>query len=334
MSENTMDTLPKVSICIPTYNQAEFLPQALESALNQTFKDIEIVVSVNHCTDDTEDILKKYSNLRLKIVRPTRFLKMAENWSFCVSHSSGEYFNLLSSDDILLPEFAAEQVNLLDQHPNVAFTHCACERIDKKGQVIGKEKSIHPGFYRSGERELKRYIYGPRCVFVSAMIRRTAYDQVGGFRSLKIIGDWDLWLRLLQVGAVIYNQHILAQYRSWLDTDGMRSNYQRLLVHAKEVLALYKEQESVILKKYPDLKKDFIKAKNKQARSFVYGLASISDSALQKQVKDVLLELSRDWRVRLMLSSLNLGLGPALLAWKKFKLSLRQNIKALLYPKS
>lgn len=333
MSKKIRYTSPKISICIPTYNQVEFLPQALESALNQTFKDIEIVVSVNHCTDDTNDILKKYSGPRLKIVRPDRFLKMAENWSFCVSHSSGEYFNLLSSDDILFPEFAAEQVTLLDQHPNVAFTHCACELINEKGQVIGKEKSIYPSFNRRGEQELKRYIYGPRCVLVGTLIRRKAYNQVGGFHSWGIIGDWDLWLRLLQVGDVVYNQHILAQYRSWIDAKGMRYNYQRLLVHVKEVLALYQEYEPVILKKYPDLKKNLIRAKDKQALSFVYGLASISNSALRQQVKDVLLELSRSWRVRLMINSLNLGLGPALLAWKKFKLNLRQHVKAVLYHK-
>lgn len=325
--------LPKISICIPTYNQAQYLRESVKSALSQTFEDIEVVVSVNHCTDNTEDVLDEFSDPRLCVVKPDRFLPMFDNFSFCISHSRGRYLSFLCSDDILLPDFAESQGRILDRYPNVVFVHSAAELIGKDGQVIGLEKSIHQSFVRKGSEELKRYIYGPKCVGDSVLMRRSAYDAVGGFRRWKIVGDWDLWLRLLQIGDVAYNQQILLQYRHWLDADGTRSHYQRLLVHVKEVLALYQEYEPAILKKYPDLKKDFIRAKDKQARSFVYGLASVSDSALQQQVKDVLLELSRSWRVLLMLNSLNFGLGPALLVWKKFKLNLRQHVKAILYPK-
>ncbi len=332
MSDKIDHSQPKVSICIPTYNQAEYLPQAIESALSQTLADIEIVVSVNHCTDHTEQVLRKYHDKRLCIVRPKRFLSMSENWHFCITQSQGRYINVLSSDDVLLPDFASEQSGLLDHHPNAVFAHCACELIDDSGSIIGKEKSIHPSFIRNGAEELKRYIYGPRCVFVSALIRRTAYDKVGGFRSWKIIGDWDLWLRLLQIGDVAYNQHVLAQYRHWSDENGSRSSEQRLLIHVNEVLALYEKHEPVILKKYPYLKRDFIKARDIQARSFIYGLAAIDNPALQQQVKDVILKLSDSWRVRLMLYSLNLGSGPALLLLKDLKLRLRQRVKAVLYP--
>jgi len=326
-----MSTSPKVSICIPTYNQVEFLPQALESALNQTFKDVEIVVSVNHCTDNTEDILKKYNDPRLKIIRPSRFLRMAENWHFCVSHSSGEYFNLLSSDDVLLPEFAAEQVSILDQYPNVAFAHSACDLINKKGQVIGKEKSIHSSFNRGGEEELKRYIYGPRCVLVSTLIRRNVYNQVGGFRSWKFIGDWELWLRLLQVGDVAYNQHVLAQYRSQINVEGERN--QKFLDQVRETVALYRKHESIILKKHPKWKYYFRQAKHGKAKSLIYGLALVNNSTLQQEIETAIRKLSNDWHVRMMLFGLRLGLGPVLLLWKRLRLNIRQHVKNILYPK-
>jgi len=64
-----------------------------------------------------------------------------------------------------------------------------------------------------------------------------------------------------------------------------------------------------------------------------YDRKTFSDYALQQQVKDVLFESSISWRVRLMLNSLNLGLGSALLTWKKFKINFRQHVKAVLYPK-
>ena len=331
MSKKTRYISPKVSICIPTYNQAEFLSQALESALNQSFKNIEVVISVNYCTDNTEKILKNYNDPRLKIVQPDRFLKMAENWRFCVSQSSGEYFNLLSSDDVLLPEFEVEQATLLDRYPNAAFAHSACKLINEKGQVIGKEKSIYPSFNRNGEQDLKRYIYGPRCVLVSALIRRTAYNQVGGFHSWKIIGDWDLWLRLLQVGDVVYNQHVLAQYRSWINMEG--GSTQKLLDQVMETVALYQKHEPIILKKHPKWKYHFVQAKRNQAKALIYGLASVNNSTFRQEIEIAIRKLSNDWHVRLMLFALSLQLGPALLLWKRLRLNIRQHVKTILYPK-
>lgn len=65
-----MSRVPVVSICIPTCNQADYLPFAIQSALSQSLEDIEVVASVNHCTDHTEDVLTNSKGERLKIVRP------------------------------------------------------------------------------------------------------------------------------------------------------------------------------------------------------------------------------------------------------------------------
>ncbi len=324
--------MPKVSICIPTYNQGRYIGECVRSALNQTLDDIEVIVSVNHCTDDTEEVLKGFSDPRLVIVKPPEFLQMFDNFNFCISHVKGRYFTFLCSDDILFPEFAALQSMVLDEHQNVVFVHSAAELINKDGRVVGREKSIHKSFVRKGTEEIRRYIYGPRCVGDTAMIRKSAYDMVGGFKSLKIIGDWDLWLRLLQVGDVAYNQQTLLKYRYWLDEEGTRSHTQRLLTQAEETIALYEEYEPKLLEKHHDLRNDFARARERQALSFVFSLASVDDIELRGRIADAILRLSNSWRVRLVLNALNIGAGPALLLWRSFKLGLRQKVKALLYP--
>jgi glycosyltransferase involved in cell wall biosynthesis len=119
-----------VSICIPTYNQVEFLPAAVESALAQDFPALEVVISENLSTDGTAAYLAGLRDPRLRIVTPQRHLTMSDNWRFCVDQSRGHYFAILSSDDILLPGFAKKLAAALEAHPDAAFVYCALQTIN------------------------------------------------------------------------------------------------------------------------------------------------------------------------------------------------------------
>lgn len=321
--------VPKVSICIPTYNQAQYLRECVQSALNQTLEYIEVVVSVNHCTDDTEEILSEFSDPRLKVVKPDKFLPAVDNFKFCVAQSHAPYFNFLPSDDVLLPDFAKSQAEILEKYPNVAFVHSAAQLIDRDGKLIGLEKSIYKSFVRKGSEELKLYIYGSRCVGNSALIRRSAYNAVGGFGDLFVI-DWELWIRLLQFGDVAYNEKILVKYRIWMDKEGKRKA--RYLDHIKSIVHLYDMYQPVILAKYPLWEKIFERARWRHALSAIDGLADCNIN-VKNEVKPFILQLSNSWSFRLKLFLFDLGLGPIWL-WKKRIISwARQRIKALLYPK-
>ncbi len=321
--------LPKVSICIPTYNQAQYLEECVEGALNQTFKDIEVVVSVNHCTDDTTQILGSFCDSRLKIVKPDRFLSTTDNFAFCVAESHGPYFNFISSDDVLLPEFVESQYRILNKYPNVAFVHSAAQLINGNGKLIGFEKSIHRSFVRKGSEELKRYIYGPKCAGNSSLIRRSAFIAAGGFGNLSV-NDWELWIRLLLIGDVAYNEKIMVKYREWYDKEGERKT-RYLSKHLESIVALYNIYQPVILSKHPDLEKIFAKARRRIALSFINGL-DVADISLKKKSKLFILQLSNSWSVRLKLFSLKLGLGPIWMCKRRIRLWARQRVKSLLYP--
>jgi glycosyltransferase involved in cell wall biosynthesis len=90
--------MPKVSIVIPTRNRGFFLRYALYSALNQTYKDIEIVVSDNCSTDNTIEVVNLFNDLRLRYVRANKTLDLADSWEFACSHAKGEYLALLTDD--------------------------------------------------------------------------------------------------------------------------------------------------------------------------------------------------------------------------------------------
>lgn len=323
-----MKICPKVSICIPTYNQAQFIRESVQSALNQTFKDIEVVVSVNHCTDNTEAILSEFSDPRLRIVRPDQFLPGTDNFKFCISQSRGQYFSFLCSDDILYPEFIESQVKILEQNPNVVFVHSAAERIDVEEKVTRLEKSIYPSFIRNGSDELKRYIFGSKCVGDSVLIRRSAYDAVSGFGDLWV-NDWELWLRLLMYGDVAYNDRVLMKYRDWEDEYRRTTRNLELL---KSIVLLYETYQPIILRQHPGWEQLFKKARRRQALSAITGFIGC-EAGIRNEIRKYVYILSPSWQVQVKLALCDLGLSFIWSGLHRIKSWLKPRVKILLYPK-
>jgi len=318
--------MPRVSICIPTYNQGRFVGECVESALRQTFQDIEVVISVNHCTDNTEAVLANFTDPRIRIIKPPAFLPVAENFKFCISASRGHYINYLSSDDLLLPEFIESQAAILDKYPRVAFVHCAAERIDELGRTIRLEKSIHRSFIRKGMLELKRYIYGMRCVGDSLLIRREAYEAVGGMGP-NLLVDWDLCLRLLYYGDVAYNDRVLIKFRDW--TDSCRGGLRRWEFFKSRAL-LYEEWGKRLIPSSPELEKVFKKARKQSALRAT--TAFLNEPQIPRpEIQEEIYRLSNSWPVRVKLFMVEIGLGFLWNVKKRVLGRLRNKIKPVIY---
>jgi glycosyltransferase involved in cell wall biosynthesis len=114
------DSVPLVTIGIPTYNRSRFLVQAVESALAQTYPNVEIIVSDNASTDDTHNVLSAYKD-RIKVLSQRENIGMARNWNACLDAASGQYFLLLSDDDSLEPTAIEKLINEFDD--SVVFVY-------------------------------------------------------------------------------------------------------------------------------------------------------------------------------------------------------------------
>jgi glycosyltransferase involved in cell wall biosynthesis len=108
---------PLFSIVIPTRNRAQLLPNALQSALEQTKNDYEIIVSDNNSTPETEQVVRRLGDSRVRYVRVDRTLAMPDSWEFAVSHARGEYITILSDDDALSPTLLERLDQLLKDKP-------------------------------------------------------------------------------------------------------------------------------------------------------------------------------------------------------------------------
>jgi glycosyltransferase involved in cell wall biosynthesis len=228
---------PLVSICIPAYNAERFIAETLESALNQTYPNTEVIVSDDASRDSTGKIVKGYSSRGVRLIKQPRNLGMHANWNAVIRASSGKYVLKLDADDLLHPDHVREQIKVFESYPEVVFAHCACQLIDVNGRFLGYERSIHGSFIRDGLEEWPRYVFGPRAVNI-VMLRRSAFEQVGGYdERYRYSGDWAMHRSLLRIGSVFYNDQVLARYR--VHTVGKRGveriqAYERLM-HLKDM---------------------------------------------------------------------------------------------------
>jgi glycosyltransferase involved in cell wall biosynthesis len=196
-----MSTAPLVSICIPSYNHAQYLPATLDSALAQTYPNVEIIVLDDGSTDDSLKIARDYETRfpdKIKVFThpngANRGISQTVNAAF--AHSSGKYWMGLPSDDILYPEKIEKQVTFLEKNPALGFVYCYVDYIDAEGKPVpgtfGKDITADEDPLRSMIRE--NFIPG-----MAILARREAIARIGEHDANLIYSDWDFWVRLFSM---------------------------------------------------------------------------------------------------------------------------------------
>jgi glycosyltransferase involved in cell wall biosynthesis len=206
--------MPRVSVCIPTYNSARHLPEAVESVLRQEFEDYELIIVDNASSDETPEICSSYDDPRLRYVRYEKLVGQGGNWNRCLSQATGEYVALLHADDRYLPRFLTERVETLDQNPSVGLAFGAVTVIDEAGAEIGRKAFREEASFWPSPHFYKELLLGCVVSPVSPVVRRYCYETIGGFREDRKWGiDCEMWLRIAAKFAVSYSPVTLAGYR-------------------------------------------------------------------------------------------------------------------------
>ncbi len=130
---------PLVSIGLPVYNGEQFLREALDSLLVQTFENFELIISDNSSTDGTEKICREYANKdrRIRYYRNEENVGAARNFNRVFELSTGKYFKWAAYDDICAPSFIAECVEVLERENSVVLCYPKTKLIDKDGNYVG-----------------------------------------------------------------------------------------------------------------------------------------------------------------------------------------------------
>ena len=206
--------MPKISVCIPTYNTARYLPEAIESVLRQEFVDYELVICDNASTDETSEICRSYDDMRVRYVRFEERTNQAGNFNRCLKAACGEFVTLLHADDFVLPGFLADRVERLEKRARAGFVFGAVNIVDEKSVVT----STSSRWQEDCDFEVGELLYSLvlGCIVSppSLMVRRSSVDKIGLFRTDLTWGhDWEWALRLAERCSGCYASKPLAAYR-------------------------------------------------------------------------------------------------------------------------
>ena len=208
--------MPRITVCIPTYNYGRFVGAAIASVLDQSLQDFEILVSDNASTDETADVVAQWAGRdgRVRYRRNDHNLGMVANWNCCLAAAGGEYVKFLCADDLLEPGALELLSGLLDRHPGVVLASGARLLVTEDGgpgRVLaysGREQLL------PGSRVIRRCIArGNRVGEPSAVIfRRVAL--AGGFdERYPQVADFQMWLRLLECGDFAFTPQVVCRFR-------------------------------------------------------------------------------------------------------------------------
>jgi hypothetical protein len=199
--------MPRVSIVITCHNHGRFLRDAIESALNQTFHDREIVLIDDGSTDDTPDIAAAYPMVR-SVAQARQGLSAARNAG--LRSCTGELVTFLDADDRLLPHAVAEGVRALDEHPDAACAAGHYRLIAEDGSYLAEWQRA-PVDADSYAALLRRNHIG---MHAAVLYRREIFTAIGGFDpSLTACEDYDLLLRLARRRRIHLHEALIAEYR-------------------------------------------------------------------------------------------------------------------------
>jgi glycosyltransferase involved in cell wall biosynthesis len=117
-----IDLVPLVSIVIPAYNQrADFFRAAIRSVLEQTYENLEVIVSDNHSTNGTSDVLAEFTDQRLRVVRPDQHLPMTPHFTFAGLQARGQLMSFLTSDDLVTKDWLTNLLPMFIKHEDVVM---------------------------------------------------------------------------------------------------------------------------------------------------------------------------------------------------------------------
>lgn len=212
--------MPMVSILLPSYNHEKYIGIAIDSVLNQTFQDFELLISDDFSQDGTINVIKKYSDSRIK----TNFF--SENQGATINHRyllnqvTGKYVALINSDDVWLPTRLEKGIAYLEEHMECAACFSWADFIDEYGNRITDNGNVFKQSNRTQAQWLYHFFINGNCIcHPSILIRSDVYKELGTYNlSLRQLPDFDMWIRVIKKYQIHIIEESLVQHRRFISS--------------------------------------------------------------------------------------------------------------------
>lgn len=240
--------MPEISVIIPAYNHAEYVGEAVDSVLNQSLADLELIVIDDGSSDKTPEVLAKYRDPRMRVTRQeNQGAHAAINAG--LAQATADTLTILNSDDAYHPQRLEKALALLAEQPEVSFVGSYIEIVDSGGKSLGVKHGYqdaspwlleHPErSFRAGD-DLRAALMTENYWSTTSnfVFRRRLYEQVGPFRSLRYVHDWDFALRGARLAQQAMLPEPLMRYRVH-PTNTIRENQAAMIFEICWLLAVH-----------------------------------------------------------------------------------------------
>ena len=204
--DTSLNITPKITVLLPVYNCELYIKTAVESILNQTFTNFELLIIDDASTDATVSILKKFDDPRIQLIEKPLNSGYTNSLNYGLKIAKGQYIARMDADDISYPERFARQIAYLDNHPDVVVCGTTYKIVDNDKKIILPQD----------HEAIKIGLLWGNCVsHPSVMIRKKIVDDfsIRYDTSKEPAEDYDMWVRLLSIGKLHNLKEILLEYR-------------------------------------------------------------------------------------------------------------------------
>ncbi|MBD2431629.1 glycosyltransferase [Fischerella sp. FACHB-380] len=210
-----MDTQfhPKISILLPVFNGQRYIRECINSILNQSFTNFELLISNDCSTDDSHNIIQEFSDPRITYLSNQKNQGLFKNLNLILKLANAPIIRFICQDDILFSDCLENEILFFENHPEIDISFCKSHIIDRNGMTLsqGALKDL-PDVIDSHLSMQLFYYYG--CIpgnLSTVCIRRKCIDEVGLFNeSLYVSGDYEMWVRICQTKKLgVIHKHLL-----------------------------------------------------------------------------------------------------------------------------
>lgn len=219
----------KVSVIIPCFNYGRYLKECIDSVLQQSYKNVEIIVINNASEDNTEEVCMQYNNIVYIKNKEPHYASYCRNQG--IKRAKGEYILFLDADDYLDASYIEKAVYILDNNKNIGLVYTDCYRIYDNG-----EKK-----YWKSENYNRNNLLNYNYITNNSIFRKSLVNLVGMMdEALEILEDYDFWLRITEVSDAYRIPEPLFYYRKHDKNKSLRNTHEERLKKTNEIIERYK----------------------------------------------------------------------------------------------
>lgn len=232
---------PTVSIILPAYNAEKYLKYAVDSMLDQTYDDFELIIINDGSSDSTKQLIDQYAKQDERIIPiHQKNIGLVATLNKAAGITRGKYIARMDADDISLPRRLETQVKLLDETPDAVLCASCFDVINEHNEFV--RLSVAPA--HSDDLKRSMHLYNP-IAHGSVMYKKDAFLQAGGYsNSVGPTEDYDLWIRLARLGSFVYSERSIFRWR--MNPEGItHSDNGTMQIAARKLVERYRKEDPV-----------------------------------------------------------------------------------------